>query len=264
MKRLLVSLLMTVVFVLLTTFSGWLIWITYVRPIAQAAEGSSYKDEFEEIAYSTRDLKAHFHNIDETISIEKQNPTLCFKCHGTYAHSKAKDIRSFLNFHSYFISCEVCHMRREEGRTYFYKWIKPGTDDEILTLSGRPGNYGAVIVPFSVEGGAARRLDKTLTDKAVQSYMKLKDSFTADQAAEAKLRIHEGISNKPVFCDECHRENGYLDFRKLHYPPERAKVLTSIEVVGMIQKYKNFYLPTMFDPDAALTDRQQAGQETRK
>lgn len=271
MKRLITGLLMTILFLLNVSFFGWVVWITYFRPAVHAAQlaKAGYEDEFEEIAFSTRDIKSHFHNIDESISIDKQNPSLCFKCHGTYPHSKAKDVRSFLNFHAFIISCEVCHVRKEPGQEVTYKWIKNGSDEEIKVLRGKPGNYGARLVPFLKEDGAFNRLDRTLNDKTVQNYMKFRDTFTGDQAAEAKLRLHKGISNKPVFCDECHKENGYLDFANLAYPRDRAGQLTSLEVAGMIAKYKEFYLPTMFDPEAIMRDRQsnldaEQSQKTKK
>lgn len=265
MKRWLINILMTFVFLLHATFFGWVIWITYIRPMAHAAQATAtYDDELEDTADLARDLKEHFHNIDESINIDKRNPSPCFKCHGTYPHSKAKDVRSFLNGHAFFIACEVCHVRREEGHKFVYKWIKTGTDEEMSELTGKPGNYGAVVVPFKEDGGTLKRLDRTLSDKDVQTYMKSRGAFTADQAAEAKFKIHKGISQKPVFCDECHKENGYLDFQKLHYRPERARTLSSMEVVGVIQKYKEFFIPTMFDPRAIMMERMTNQENAKK
>lgn len=255
MKRLLINILMTIVFLLHASFFAWLIWVTYLRPVAHAAKmAAAYNEEFEEVV-SASSLKDHFHNIDDSINIDKQNPSPCFKCHGTYPHSKAKDVRAFLNGHAFFIACEVCHVKREEGQRFVYKWIKTGTDEELKSLEGRPGQYSAIIVPFKEEGGSLKRLDKSLTDKEVQNYLQSRHTITGDEAAAAKLKMHKGISQKPVFCDDCHKENGYIDFNKLYYKAERAQVLSSTEVVGVIQKYKEFYIPTMFDPNIMIERR---------
>ncbi len=258
MKRWILHLVMTVLFLLHFSFFGWLIWITYFRPLVRASQLAEAYEGFEEIAYivdRTENMRGHFHNVDESIDIERQNSSFCLKCHGTYPHSKAKDVRSFLNAHSFFMACEVCHVRREDGTRIVYRWVKAGGDEELEALHGPPGNYGGIIVPFREEKGVLKRLDRTLNDKLILRYLKLRDELTADQVAELKLKIHKGISSKPVFCDECHREGGYIDFNTLLYPPERVKVLTSTEVVGMIEKYKEFYLPTMFDPKVIMMER---------
>lgn len=257
MKRWLIHPLMAIFFLLNMSFFGWVVWVTYFRSIAQASQMARAYEEVEAEIHSDRDLREHFHNIDSTIYIEKQNPSVCIKCHGTYPHSKAKDVRSFLNAHAYFISCEVCHIRDEKGLGFTYKWVKSGTvDEEVRGLSGKPGNYGAVIVPFIKEGGLLKRVGKSMSDPDVVNFLKVRDSITADEAAEVKLRMHGGISQKPIFCDDCHKENGHLDFRKLLYSEERSNVLSSMEVAGLINKYKEFYIPTMFDPKAIMMERQ--------
>ncbi len=258
-KRWLLHILMSLVLILQLSFFGWLVWITYFRPIVRASQISRASiDEFEEIVYAPQEkIRGHFHNTDDTINMEKQNRSLCLKCHGTYPHSKAKAVRAFLNAHSFFIACEVCHIRRKDGEVFSYKWIKTDTDTELRYLQGKPGNYGAVITPFIKKGdGALKRLDRTIDDRMILNYLKLRETLTADQAAEIKLKIHKRISNKPVFCDECHRKDGYIDFRKLLYSPKRVATLTSTEVVGVIKKYKKFYFPTMFDPQALMMEHE--------
>ncbi len=257
MKRWLIHPFMASLFIIQFSFFGWLVWITYFRPLVMESRLSGDPEDLEEVLYETREdsLRGHFHNVDETINIERQNTSLCLKCHGTYPHSKARDVRSFLNAHAFFMACEVCHIRRDRGQVVVYKWIKAGTGEELQVLDGPPGNYGGIIVPFLREKGHLKRLDQALNRKAILKYIESRNSLTADEAAELKLRIHKKISSRPVFCDECHRKKGYLDFEKLLYPPHRIEILTSTEVVGMIKKYKEFYLPTMFDPEMIMMNR---------
>jgi hypothetical protein len=62
-----------------------------------------------------------------------------------------------------------------------------------------------------------------------------------------KAKLHEHISDKPVFCSDCHKKDGYLDFKELGFPKQRIDHLNSTEIVGMIEKYKKFYLPSQID-----------------
>ena len=255
-KKWLLHLLMLFVLSIHLTFLGWVVWITYFRPIVRTAQVvNKQEDDFEDIVYYKDDMRGHFHNTDESINIERQNKSICLKCHGTYPHSKAKDVRAFLNAHAFFMACEVCHVRSKDGQRFTYKWIKADNTGELKLLNGKPGRYGALIVPFMKDNNKLKRIDRIISDKVTENYLKLRDTLTADQAAEIKFKIHKKVSAKPVFCDECHRKDGYLNFNKLLYRPDRVNVLTSTEVAGVIKKYKKFYFPTMFDPDAVMMDR---------
>ena len=86
-----------------------------------------------------------------------------------------------------------------------------------------------------------------MDEKAARQYIKIKDKFNPDQSAQAKIKLHEHISSKPVFCSDCHQKDGYLDYAKLGFPTQRINHLNSTEVVGMIEKYKTFYLPSEID-----------------
>lgn len=257
-KRLLVDILMASIFLSLLAFALWLIWITFFRETFDTGLVSYVEQtELERIATGKAAgvTNEHFHNVDRAVLAGGDSPSLCLKCHGNYPHSKAPDIRAFLNAHAYFAACEVCHIRPEEGDQIVYKWLDNKTGLELSELAGKPGDYGGMIVPIKIENGIGRRLDES-TDKAfVEEYMELRATFNADQQAEAKVRIHKDISEKPIFCDGCHKEKGILNFKELLYTPVVAERLETGEVAGMINKYAKFYLPTMFDAAATFRGR---------
>lgn len=266
-KRLLVDILMAVIFISLLAFALWLIWITFFRGTFDtgliSVEGQT---ELERIATgrAAGSTNEHFHNVDEAVLAGGKSPSLCLKCHGNYPHSKAPDIRAFLNAHAYFAACEVCHIRPGENDVVTYKWLDNKTGLELSELKGKPGDYGAMIVPIKIENGIGRRLDES-TDKAfVEEYMELRATFNADQQAEAKVRIHKDISTKPIFCDDCHKTDGVLNFKELLYTPVVAERLETGEVASMINKYAKFYLPTMFDPAATFRGRKNEQQEQQE
>jgi hypothetical protein len=257
-KRLFIDLLMGGIFLLLAAFALWLIWLTFFRGIYDTsfAERAVDQTEMQRIALGVGVGNEHFHNLDAAVLAGAESTSLCLKCHGNYPHSKAPDVRAFLNAHAFFTACEVCHVRPGEEDQMAYKWLDNKTGLELQMLKGKPGNYGGMIVPIKIENGVARRLDES-TDKAfIEQYMELRATFNADQQAETKVRIHKEISTKPIFCNECHDKDGILDFVKLKYSPVMVNRLESGEVVTMITKYEKFYLPTMFDPETRFRDRQ--------
>lgn len=260
--RFAIHFLMSLIFSFLFAFCVWLIWITYFRASYEVKAGThSYESAMEEIAYGQQKMYEHFHNIDEAVLKGKESTSLCLECHGNYPHSKAPDVRSFLNAHAYFAACEVCHIQKKEVESMEYKWLSDQDGKELTQLIGKAGMYGGKIVPIIYENGKARRLDESTDKEFIEEFLKLRNTFNADQQAEAKLRIHKDISAKPVFCDDCHRKNGYLDFRKLHYEPHVARRLEVGEVGGMVKKYKEFYLPTMFDPSMKYIERNKPKEE---
>ncbi len=249
-KRLLVDLLMASVFILLAAFALWLIWITFFRATFDSGLVTvNSQTELEQIATGAGVSREHFHNVDQAVMEGAESISLCLKCHGNYPHSKAPDVRAFLNAHAFFTACETCHIRSAESDNIVYKWLDKKTGTELSKLKGKPGSYGAMIVSIKIEeDGTSRRLDESVDRQFVEEYLSLRATFNADQQAEAKVRIHKDISQKPIFCDECHTKNGLLDFRSLLYPPVIANRLETGEVATMITRYNEFYLPTMFDP----------------
>ena len=43
-------------------------------------------------------------------------------------------------------------------------------------------------------------------------------------------------------------DNPYLPYAQLGFPPRRVEELTSTAVVGMITKYKKFWIPSFLKP----------------
>ncbi len=262
LKRLLIDILMSSLFIMLAGFALWLLWITFFRATFDTGlVTANEQTELERIATGAGVSNEHFHNVDQAVLEGAESLSLCLKCHGNYPHSKAPDVRAFLNAHAFFTACEACHIRPLDSDNIAYRWLNKKTGAELSKLEGKPGSYGAMIVPIKIVEGVGQRLDES-TDRAfIEEYLGLRAVFNADQQAEAKVRIHKEISQKPIFCDECHKKSGVLNFRSLLYPPAVANRLETGEVASMITKYSEFYLPTMFDPASKVRGRRNRPQE---
>ena len=199
--------------------------------------------------------RGHFHMIDKYISVLDPNPPLCVVCHGAYPHSKEKKVRSLLNFHTGFIACAVCHARQdanqdalsEKNYVLRFLWVDRLTGEISEKVEGEYGKYPAKMFPIKFTERGPMRVFRPVGEKAAQQFLRLKDRYTPDQTAKAKVKLHERISKNPVFCSDCHKKDGYLDFAELGFPKRRVDHLASTEVVGMIDKYKTFYLPSVID-----------------
>ncbi|WP_136810110.1 formate dehydrogenase subunit gamma [Desulfosediminicola flagellatus] len=222
---------------------------TYNTGEAQAAKSISEFELFMQKPDETETAN-HFHNIDTTVELEIANKPICLNCHGTYPHGKAPDIRSFLNMHNYFMACETCHVRREDvdGKVQ-YTWFDNQTEAVVTSIKGNNGVYGARLVPVMSSPSGTQRLDRSSNEQFAKEYMARKDKLTPEEQARAKVVLHKDISKKPLQCTECHSMNAYIDLAAVGYSRTRAESLYRTEVADMINRYLEFYLPTMFDPD---------------
>jgi len=192
--------------------------------------------------------REHFHMVDEYITKPESNPPLCLTCHGTYPHSKEKKVRSILNFHTGFIACAVCHSRKKPGdKSIDFVWIDHETGEIAAKIQGQYGKYAAKIFPIQITADGHKKILRPVDVETARQFLLIKDKYSPDQVAQAKIKMHEHISSEPVFCSDCHKKDGYLDYAKLGFSMQRINHLNSSEIVGMIEKYKTFYLPSAID-----------------
>ncbi len=195
-------------------------------------------------------IEGHFHHIGLDIAPDRYS--YCSSCHGDMPHNGVKDIRAFLNMHAFFVGCQTCHVKPAEDQvTGIYKWYDRATGEIVDSPvnDAHPGTYGAKIIPFVKENGAIVRIDSKQKMDFANEYRKKERELSEGQKSRAKKMIHQGISKKPVVCEECHRkENPQLPLASLGYPKARIDSITSTEVVGMIKNYTEFHMPKMLHP----------------
>jgi hypothetical protein len=247
--------LVKAVFVLpLFVFGLWLIQALYFPELRSAKpEGllqtDGGDDFFRKIGLQKAPVpRDHFHMIDAFILQPGPYEPICRTCHGTYAHSKEKRIRSFLNSHEGFLACAVCHVRKEPAdKSISFTWVDRQTGVASMAVDGKYGKFPAQIFPKRIFASGQEEIIRPMSEKSAQAFLEHREKLTPDQVAQAKAKLHEHISKKPVVCLECHKSGGYLDFAELGFAKNRVDHLTSSEVASMIEKYETFYLPEVFD-----------------
>lgn len=189
----------------------------------------------------------HFHILDEIVYSAEFNAPMCLRCHGNFCHAKSKELRSFYNMHSFYLACETCHIRPQEGESFGFQWFDDKTGGVVTELQGRQGSYGAKIVPLRGD----ERLDAFPQEARALEFMEMRDSYTAEERKKIQEELMQHISKEAVTCKECHQKQGYLPLSALGYSQSRIDQLVQLEVIKLIDEYIKFYLPTMFDPGVA-------------
>ncbi len=198
-----------------------------------------------------RFIKGHFHHID--FDFKPDNRNYCIECHGDIPHDKIKQLRAFDNMHASFIACQTCHMRFEgEAKTGVFKWYDRESGEIIpspVKEGVLPGTYNAKILPFERTNGILQAVDTPERIAFAREYRETEATLSEVQKSKAKKIIHNMVSQKPYMCEECHqKEASLLPLKELGYPPHRIDAFVSTEVIGMIKKYTEFYIPLLLDP----------------
>jgi len=211
-------------------------------------------------------IEGRFHHIG--FEIQSDNVSICVHCHGNTPHDKSREVRSFLNMHAFYTACETCHIRGEKDNPNLsFRWY----DKETGEISNNPlelveieesyshsdgknyyptyGDYGAKIAPGLMKEGKFSFLKSHKDKSFVDRYLAEKDKLTAEQKSQMEKVIHKQVNKQPVECNFCHQEEkSYIPFAELGYPPRRVQELIRTSAVGMIEKYKEFYIPNFLSP----------------
>ena len=198
----------------------------------------------------TKRIKGHFHHVGTEIGPDKH--LYCGSCHGDIPHNKTKELRAFLNMHSFFISCQTCHVELVgTEKTDVYKWYNRETGEIVpspIKESGT-GSFMAKIVPFIRVDGKLTRIDTKQRREFVEDYRQHEQDLSQSQKSQAQNVIHQIITKQPHTCEDCHqKENPLLPLKDLGYPKERIDSVLRTEIVGMIRKYTDFYMPRILHP----------------
>ncbi len=206
-----------------------------------------------DMGFSEPKLKGHFHHIGKWYENDTWN--FCIECHGSIPHSKSAENRSFLNMHTLFVSCQVCHVpllesekTDTEGR---YGWIdikKGELQKSPDMVNAVPGEYGVKIIQLSGTGSNPKPLYMQKERKFYEEFKLREKDLNETQKGITNKILHERCAEKPMECNKCHTtESPLLNFSELGYTEDRNNYLMNLEVVDLVQRAENFYIPTLLD-----------------
>ncbi|MDH5444220.1 MAG: hypothetical protein OEY52_01615 [Gammaproteobacteria bacterium] len=223
----------------------------------------------------------HFHNEPEQDLVNMGKKPVCFYCHGDYPHSKQRMVRTLLNMHTQFIGCMTCHndaKKFNEEKLSFY-WLNYSG----ITVSGPPygtsidqktgylvttDNYYSKVVAYYSNKGKDELLEITEDSADAKEFIQVKDKLSERDRDSVKKAFHKTVMSKGRFCTRCHtsENKSYLPFRKLGFSEQRVSDLTNLNIVGIVQKYKKFYMPSLTKsaPQNKEVKQQKSGADEKK
>ncbi|NOX34141.1 MAG: hypothetical protein GXP56_10470 [Deltaproteobacteria bacterium] len=220
----------------------------------------------------------HFHNFPvEYPKLPDKMKPVCFICHSDFPHTKNKRIRSLMNMHTQFFACETCHIKEKPNHKIVYKWYNPldknskgpffGTSYDPQTGSLLEGDdHIAKITPFfrrvpeNKNNPGSQNPDNLLSVIQLQDtpfakdYVKIRNRLSPEEREGIKNKFHKNIKPKGHDCKDCHTKNSILDFKRLGFSEHRIKYLKTLEIIGMLSHYEDFYLPKLFPNSKSSAD----------
>ncbi|MET0071136.1 MAG: hypothetical protein ABW096_13955 [Candidatus Thiodiazotropha sp.] len=210
----------------------------------------------------------HFHNPANSLALEGKK-SVCFYCHGDFPHFQERMIRTLLNMHTQFIGCMTCHTDPDkfEESSLKLKWLNYsgievngplfGTDYDATTgFLVTTDDYFSKIVPYTTINGEEKLLEITEDDPMAIDFVRVQDKLKGRDRAAVKKSLHEFVSPVGRFCTKCHtqEERSFIPFKELGFSNNRINELTNLNIIGLVQKYKQFYMPDIMERDVEPID----------
>jgi cytochrome c553 len=210
----------------------------------------------------TTEGRRTFHNAQEVALPPLGRKPVCSHCHGDFPHSKEPMVRTLLNMHTQFLGCMTCHTDagKVPEQTYRFQWLNYsgisvegppfGTDLDRATggLIATDDYYSKIVV-LAADGERETLLEIPEDTPEAREFLALRDQLSAQDREAVKKTFHRLVRPKGRFCSRCHtqEENSYIPFRRLGFSPQRISDLTNLNIVGIVQKYREFYMPNLFE-----------------
>lgn len=200
-----------------------------------------------------------FHNAREPLA--PGDGVVCTYCHGDYPHADQEMVRSLLNMHTQFIGCLTCHADADKipEEELTFRWLNfsgikvsgPPFGTHIDPETGglvKTDDYYSKIVAYRMGDIEEELLEIPGSRPDAREFISKRGELTRAQEGAAKRRFHANVNSQGRFCARCHTDEKefYLPLRELGFSDERVDSLTNLNIVGIVQKYREFYIPTIF------------------
>lgn len=216
--------------------------------------------------HRTEEQRRHFHHFPDDFKPIQGKKNICLACHGDFPHSKKPMIRTINNMHTQFIGCLTCHAdpKKIPEESLDLRWLnfsgikvtgpKFGTDiDKKTGLLVETDDYFSRIVAYQKKETGEELLEIVSDDPRMKEFEKIKNKLSDADREAVKKRFHKSIMSKGRACSRCHTEESksFIPFRKLGFSERRTFDLTNLNIVGLIEKYKSFYMPNLMGTEKA-------------
>lgn len=199
-----------------------------------------------------------FHKKEQSVITIIEDKTSCKVCHQIYPHTKEPFVRAFLNMHTGYMVCEVCHLDRAKFNVARYGWVQTkdvqfkgdafgSFYDPLHKLTRVPDSTLSRIAPYVNRHGKLVALMNTWdTDGAIKVYSSSRQRDKDEKTLEM-TRYHRDVvkMKQTTACEKCHSANGLIDFQAIGFSNERSNTLINLDIGNIIKKYDVFYMPEL-------------------
>lgn len=204
----------------------------------------------------------HFHNMPASEPWAEGGRPVCIHCHGDFPHFKQPMIRTLMNMHTQFIGCLTCHYNAEKvpEETVTLRWLNytgiavsgPPFGTDIDPKTGtllETDDFYSKIVPYQMLDGKERLVEIPDNSPDAREFLKIKESLSPNDKEAMKKSFHREVNPIGRFCNRCHapEEKSMIPFRALGFSDRRIANLTNLNIIGIVEKYREFYLPTILN-----------------
>jgi len=199
-----------------------------------------------------------FHRKEQSVIVALEDKTSCKVCHQIYPHTKEPLVSAFLNMHTGYLVCEVCHLDRSKFTVSRYDWIETKDVEfqgeafgkyyvPLNKITKTPKSTLSRIAPYVVREGKLQALINTWDTDGAIKVCSSKSRLGKDEMAVEISHYHRDVikMEHTTACEECHSSKGLIDFRAMGYTKERTDSLINQNIRNIIKKYKVFYMPDM-------------------
>ncbi len=210
---------------------------------------------------SVLESKRHFHNPANTLALEGKK-SVCYYCHGDFPHFQRRMIRTLLNMHTQFLGCMTCHANPEKFDTnnISLQWLNYsgievtgvhfGTDyDSSTGFLVETDDYFSKIVVYENTSGSMSLIEITEDDPMAIDFVRVQEKLKGRDREAVKKSLHNTVTPKGRFCPSCHTqiEQSFVPFKQLGFSDERISDLTNMNILGIVEKYNEFYMPDLLN-----------------
>jgi hypothetical protein len=115
-------------------------------------------------------------------------------------------------------------------------------------------DYYSKIVAYSTYQGPEILLEITSDSPEAKEFSAIHETLSDRDREAVKKTFHRIVSPKGRFCSRCHTDENrsYIPFRKLGFSDQRMRDLTSLNIIGLVEKYREFYMPNLLRSDKSI------------
>ena len=202
----------------------------------------------------------NFHIKEQSAIASLDDKSSCRVCHALYPHSQNNMVRAFLNLHTGFMVCSVCHLKKENHPGCYYDWNSTENAQFIgvpfgtfynpkLKQARKSKHFISRIAVFKHLNGKKQSLMNTWDTAAAQEFIHHQKELDAKTQKERLAFFHRDINRKEisVACNECHAKKSILDYKRLGFDEKTHNNLVNLNIKGLVTHYKTFYFPQLFN-----------------